>query len=212
MKTIFLRHSGTRSLNLFFAGWGSDVNLLQPAAGGNDLLMCYDYRQIDDFDFSLLDDYREVCLVAWSLGVWVAQHCLSSRELPLVDAVAINGTLQPISGTCGIVPAIFHGTIASLGERTLMKFRRRMCGAGYDEFMSHAPVRTVGGLKAELESLRDAIEADSSISASIYHRAVIGKDDAIFLPACQQRAWAKEGVPSMEVAAPHYCKTLFYTL
>lgn len=36
-----------------------------------DYMICYDYRTLD-FDTSILEQYRQVNVVAWSMGVWAA--------------------------------------------------------------------------------------------------------------------------------------------
>ncbi len=42
-----------------------------------DYMICYDYRTLD-FDTSILEQYRQVNVVAWSMGVWAAPIALAS--------------------------------------------------------------------------------------------------------------------------------------
>ena len=77
MKQRFIKKENNPRLLLFFAGWGSDERLFdRPVADGYDYLLCFDYRS-PDFDYALLDGYREIRLLAWSMGVWAAGQTLA---------------------------------------------------------------------------------------------------------------------------------------
>ena len=55
------------SLIIFFAGWGCDENQFTNLRDREDVLILYDYRDLDlDFDFS---PYRQVDVLAYSAGV-----------------------------------------------------------------------------------------------------------------------------------------------
>ena len=96
---------------LFFAGWGSDENLFAgPVQEECDCLLCFDYKDLD-FDYSLLEGYREIRVMAWSMGVWVACQTLAGKEYPYGMRLAVNGTPCPIHDTKGIPEAIFQGTL-----------------------------------------------------------------------------------------------------
>lgn len=86
---------------------GSDENLFRrTVAEGYDCLLCFDYRTLE-FDYSLLDGYREIRLLAWSMGVWVAGQILSGRTYPWEMKLAVNGTPFPIDDRRGIAEAVF---------------------------------------------------------------------------------------------------------
>lgn len=90
---------------------GSDENLFRrTVAEGYDCLLCFDYRTLE-FDYSLLDGYREIRLLAWSMGVWVAGQILSGHTYPWKMKLAVNGTPFPIDDRRGIAEAVFHGTL-----------------------------------------------------------------------------------------------------
>ena len=93
-----------------------------------------------------LSAYKEVTVVAWSLGVFVATLALAGLRLPIVRAVAINGTLFPMHDTLGIPPKIFLGTLENLSEEGRKRFNRRMCGSRevlrmYEQVPSRPPRR-----------------------------------------------------------------------
>ena len=68
MKHYFIQQNYFPRLTLFFAGWGMDeCPFMDYCSGNSDLLVCYDYRSLD-FDFTLLQGYQEIRLIAWSMG------------------------------------------------------------------------------------------------------------------------------------------------
>ena len=67
MKHYFIQQNYLPRLTLFFAGWGMDeCPFMDYCSGNSDLLVCYDYRSLD-FDFTLLQGYQEIRLIA---GLW----------------------------------------------------------------------------------------------------------------------------------------------
>jgi biotin synthesis protein BioG len=212
MKYTFIQHNGSQRLLLFFAGWGMDA---APFADyrpeGCDFAVCYDYGDYA-FDTSMIDGYDEVCVVGWSMGVWMAAHVLTKAGITPGKAIAINGTMHSVDAERGIAPEIFRGTLDGLSEATLMKFRRRMCGgaAGYKAFMERAPQRSLESLRTELNAIgRMYAESDGSADAMRWDEAVVGDSDAIFPTAAQQRAWSEAEVKQTLVSAPHYKEEIF---
>ncbi len=68
MKHYFIQQKHLPRLTLFFAGWGMDeCPFMDYCPENSDLLVCYDYRSLD-FDFTLLQGYQEIRLIAWSMG------------------------------------------------------------------------------------------------------------------------------------------------
>lgn len=208
MKQVFIKKEGNPRLLLFFAGWGSDENLFRrPVAEGYDYLFCFDYRTLD-FDYSLLDGYREIRLLAWSMGVWVAGQILLGRTCPWEMKLAVNGTSFPIDDQRGIAEAVFHGTLENFSDATLARFRRRICGGAgqVKEFLSHQPYRTTEELRAELAALEHEVGKAQPVTL-VWDKAIIGLCDKIFIPANQRAAWT--GTEVMEVEAEHYDTALF---
>ena len=94
---------------LFFAGWGSEENLFRhPVEEGYDYLLCFDYRTLD-FDYTQIEGYTEIRLLAWSMGVWVASRVFAGHSFPWQMKLAVNGTPFPIDDRCGIPEMIFKG-------------------------------------------------------------------------------------------------------
>lgn len=87
---------------LFFAGWGSEENLFRhPVEEGYDYLLCFDYRTLD-FDYTLIEGYTEIRLLAWSMGVWAASRVFTGHSFPWQMKLAVNGTPFPIDDRRGI--------------------------------------------------------------------------------------------------------------
>ena len=229
MKQCFLKKETSPSLLLIFGGWGTWPGLFSSNIfpDGYDVMLCYDYRSMD-FDASVMEGYGKVRLIAWSMGVWAASYifrvCHTGSMPCWEERVAVNGTMFPRDNEKGIPEAVFDGTLDNMSSPVIMKFRRRMCGKNYQQFLSLLPdsVRTEGDLKEELSSLRDAvISAGVSVARQstsndenmfCWDRAVAGKNDLIFPFDSQKAAWSEAGVPVREVECAHYDAELFSEL
>lgn len=207
MKTTFLQQDKSDRLLLFFHGWGMDPGLFQLWSRADcDVLVVWDYRQLTPLPS--LSHYREIRLLAWSLGVWVA----AVTELPRLSlATAVNGTLQPIDKEFGIPPEIFQGTIDHwLEEPARDRFQQRVIGPAADRSpgrrsgTSGGPLRQPADQRDELLALQQHIGKDPA-GKNIYHRALISGRDRIFSPVIQRRFWNREGTPCAEwPEAAHY--------
>lgn len=205
MKQLFVKHSHSDRLLLIFAGWAMDANPFRHVSRpGYDTLVVWDYRDLS-IDWSEAAAYDEIVLIAWSMGVYAASMTIHSIDHLITSKIAVNGTLSPVDNLHGIPEAIFEGTAASLDERNLRKFFRRMCGdrPTTERFMTSGPQRPVGELVDELRAIYpEPWFANPKVTR--WDRAVIGRDDAIF-PACnQQRSWQQLSVPVNVVDRPHY--------
>lgn len=209
MKIDKLINTSQSKLLLFFAGWsaspGSFSHLV--AAEDTDLWICYDYRDLT-FDEDL-SAYREIHLVAWSLGVWVASVVFREKEWSFTDAIAINGTICPIHNRQGIPDAIFKGTLENITEEGMHRFNRRMCGRkeilqAYEQI----PARPLDEIWEELLYLYEQITEGAPIASDsfLWTRAFISSADRIF-PTENLRAFWQGHCPVTEIEAPHY---LFY--
>lgn len=214
MKQHFIIRSNSKHLLLFFAGWGMDETPFTDIHPLHcDWMICYDYRSLE-FDESLLRGYSEITLVGWSMGVWAVSRIMELYPgLPVSRSIAVNGTLHPVDESKGIAPTIVEGTLEGLTEQTLQKFQRRMCGssAEYKVFQSVAPQRPVEELKEELAAIQKQY---LSLGAPGFHwqKAVIGRNDRIFIPENQRRAWENNVDLIEESEAAHYQRELFHTV
>ncbi|MEI6848259.1 MAG: pimeloyl-ACP methyl esterase BioG family protein [Chlorobiaceae bacterium] len=221
MKNIWLRKKNADKLLLFFNGWGMDWRiaahlLCESISGGfnQDFLVCYDYSNLEPEPEFIHEakHYGHVTVVAWSFGVWVAQHI----ELPSIErAIAINGTLYPINDQRGISSAVFKATLSSYSEEVRDRFNRRMCGSSeaLALFSTMSPDRAVSEQKKELEQLNEYFLSSSLSSCATwkYDHAIIGGRDLVFPAEQQYNAW--KGVPQTVIAdMPHFPFFHFGTL
>ncbi|MGN0189339.1 MAG: pimeloyl-ACP methyl esterase BioG family protein [Candidatus Cryptobacteroides sp.] len=231
MKQIYLnKTNASRTLTLFFGGWGSGAELFAECrAKDSDLMLCYDYHDLD-FDASVLDGYSSIRVAGWSMGVWAATRLFSEgtfNDLPLDWAAAYGGTVELADDRCGIPTAIFEATVSGMSPLSLKKFRRRMCGAFLPHFEAHLPGRGFDDLDGELKAVAAALAATEAKSKageqdrngskhtppkSFWTQAIVGTGDLIFPPANQMCSWERLGVPCREIDAPHYCPEVFEKL
>ena len=91
--------TGNKKLLLVFSGWAASPEVFRhlETEPDTDLWICYDYRGME-FDGEALSGYREIRLVAWSLGVWLLRSCLakglylSPKLLPSMELPAPSMT------------------------------------------------------------------------------------------------------------------------
>lgn len=155
MNITFIKTDESSHLILIMAGWGmTDAPFRNLTAPGYDIAVGWDYRS-EEVDTSLFKRYREVVLIAWSMGVMEAVRIVPALGLPLTLAIAVNGTPTPVSDTDGIPQKIFDGTLSTLSESNVARFNRRMCGSTehYKQFNISAPNRSIESLRDELRIL-----------------------------------------------------------
>ena len=106
---------GRPRLLLFFCGWSASPALFHSLQSepDQDVWLVSDYRNLT-FDADL-SAYQSVTLLAWSLGVWVAEQLFADESsVHWERKIAINGTGCPVHDTEGIPEAIFRGTLENL--------------------------------------------------------------------------------------------------
>lgn len=199
-------------LILFFNGWAMTPESVEHLARpeGCDLLVLWDYRDLSlplDLDLS---PYARIDLVAWSMGVWAADHVLGDLELPIRHAVAVCGTGYPMDDLLGIPEDIFRATLEGITEDNRLRFNRRMCGGKTLRHLFDALAqRSTQEIYNELESvlLRESKGDQRPLpkaKTAPWGRAIIGQGDRIVPPANQQRYWAGQGVLTELTDDAHY--------
>ncbi|MDE6287645.1 MAG: DUF452 family protein [Muribaculaceae bacterium] len=205
MEYKIIADNGTTRLLLIFAGWGMDDavfrNIVLP---GYDVMVVWDYRSFH-IDWSCIGKYSEVCLLAWSMGVFAATQTTQAIEYKITRRIAVNGTPTPVDDSAGIPEAVFYGTLDGLDEPRLAKFRRRMCATrgDFESFSAAMPQRGVDELRDELQAIADRLIL-SVPSDFRWDLAIIGLNDRIFPPVNQRRAWQQAGVPIKAFSTGHY--------
>ena len=163
MKITWQKKQNRERLIIFFNGWGCDEKPFTQLQFGNyDFLMCNNYLQTNSIPLELIDEikaYKEVNLIAWSMGVCIANSLFQCTDIIFNNKVAINGTLLPIDDLNGIPENIYNGTLENLNEQTINKFFLRMCGdkATFTQFIINQPDRLINNQIMELYDIQKLV-------------------------------------------------------
>ncbi len=184
-----VRHEDTRPLVLFFLGYAfTPESVAHLSASPYDLSVVYDYRDLD-FDKSFLAG-RKIFLIAHSMGVWAANRVL--KDIPLEQAIAVNGTPFGIHERFGISPQAFKNSI----EHFDFELFKKWC------FLSDASkvnFRFADNPKDELCTLYEA-SAEPVEQNVAWTKAIVSKKDLVFPPKASECFKC----PVKNISAPHY--------
>lgn len=179
MKQVFIIKENNPKLLIFFAGWAADETpFKQYRPKDMDYMICYDYRTLD-FDASILDNYRQVNVVAWSMGVWAASIVLKNVSQKNLFCIAFNGSMVPISNFYGIPEETFRNTLLNLTPASLQKFMRRMCkdSDAFKAFLDITPRRDFNEIKEELELIEKKFTEIQKITIDKNHNYIYSDED-----------------------------------
>ncbi|MCH5229485.1 MAG: DUF452 family protein [Muribaculaceae bacterium] len=192
-REYIIEKPGNRRLLIFFTGWSTDFRFISniTLSRGYDFICCWDYRKIS-WD-TLHKQYEEAIVIAWSFGVYVAELLLPtiSKEIPVTGSFAINGSVFPVDDEKGIPVKIFQGTLNTLDERNLRKFRIRISG-GLENFKCrNSFLMTNLNIEQLIEELKVFVPSSPSSSQRWqWDFAFISENDKIFPPSNLIKAWA----------------------
>ncbi len=205
MRHAWMQRNGGDGLLVFFAGWGMDPRPFEYLSARElDVMLLFDYRetQLPDALLEALDRYAGCFLLAWSLGVAVANLCCGTLASRFAVRAAVNGTVRPVDAEEGISPEVFDGTIRQLDAGGLARFIRRTCVRReiHDRYLLHPAQRSLSEIREELQVLRD-IEVSEDC---LFDVALAGREDRIFPHESQVRCWGRRGVPCLTLEEPHF--------
>ncbi|MDE6265703.1 MAG: DUF452 family protein [Paramuribaculum sp.] len=191
MKYALVSRQHSRRLIIMFAGWGMDESpFSELSLAGYDIAVVWDYSD-EDLHVPFWDNYDEICVLAWSYGVYFAGRFISEHPgLPITARVAVNGTMHPVHDRFGIPPVMYKATLNALSAAAVKKFYRRMCGgaAAFESFRRKIPQRTVESLTAELDAIGTKYVEDGAPQCD-WDTAFVCDSDLIFPPGAQKAAW-----------------------
>lgn len=200
MKTLWLKKQNYPKLVLFFCGWGMDETPLKHLKIGDfDVLAIYDYS---DLEFKEdIQNYKEIILIAWSMGVFAAGSVCS--KLKLQKSIAINGTQIPIDKDFGINPKIYQITLDNFSAIVRDKFFSNMFSdeTEYEEFSK--PMRNLENQRQELAFLQNLAMQNKQFGLK-FDCAIISNQDKIFSTENQKRFWHTKKVKVVELNSGHY--------
>ncbi len=204
MNKQWIKRRNNPKVIIFFNGWGMDnAAICHLDTTGYELYVLNDYSKLGLIE-ETFSGYREIYVVAWSLGVWAAMCILSKCTIPVKKAIAINGTAKPMDVTKGINPIIFKGTLEGWDEKNRERFLMRIIGGKktYLENRQKFGKRTIESQKAELEAISMQL-AEIEKSDFVFDQAMIGTADAIFTPENQLNYWSSK-TQCITIDMPHY--------
>jgi len=198
MKNCWLKR-GNGDCLLFMAGWGMGPEPFQEIDFGSaNVLLLYDYRNLDDNVFSGLPTGKPLHLLAWSMGVWaaawLAKHGPLFSTLHFSTATAIGGTLKPIDDQYGIPAHAFAAMLEGFSLTRAEDFYRSMFDSETEaqHFLTRRPQRPWQELREELHCLYESCRSISAPLPDIYSRRIVNQRDRIFSARNQLRAWGRE--------------------
>ena len=202
MKSKWIHRKENKKLILFCNGWGMDEYPFSPLKSNEwNVLMFHDYSDlVPDQDLhAIFNEYTEIVLIAWSMGVWAGQQIFSPFQNGLRGALAINGTLCPVDDQFGIPIDVVQATIDNYNHKQRMKFYHRMCRdrALFCEFMNNQPLRNITDQKQELAHLLKIANCNKN-AKSIYTCALVSRHDFIMPTVNQLNFWPEKMVRQVE--------------
>ncbi len=214
MKQINIKRSSDKNLIILFAGWAMDINPFRNMMSCNkNYMICYDYSDLN-FDIEKIKEYNDIRIIGWSMGVWAAAYIIDKWNIEYSQAIAINGTLTPISDESGIPTSVYMGTLNTLTDKNLIKFFRRMCYGrdAFQQFLTITPKRFLKDIKEELEFM--AIHTKIPLNNNIkWSKIIVGKNDLIFPYENQLNAWKNKKLEHIELQnIAHFDFNLFCEL
>lgn len=189
MKTKFLTNNKADKLILFFLGYGFTPEALSHLEYDKYSVCCvYDYSDLS-FNIDFLEG-KEIYLIAWSMGVWVANFTL--KNIRLNRAIAINGTPFGIDDKFGINAASFQKSI----EEFDFEGFKRLC------FLNELKRVNFGFNKNPITELKNIFyNAKKPCENTIkWDKAIISKKDLICKPSAME--WFV--CPKIYLNAPHF--------
>ena len=210
MKAHWLNRQNNKNLIVFFAGWSFDYNPFcnHPECGDNDLLMIYDYNNMDIPDeLKTLNNYESKILAAWSMGVFTAYLNRVLFE-DFNKKIAVNGTITPVDDKFGIPVKIFELTLKHAASGLGGKFYKNVFQTlkEYEEYLKNPVQRSIENRVEELENLYDLIRQQPAgfDGENFYDCAVVCQNDKIIPSANQSASHNKNNVPVISLDCGHF--------
>lgn len=201
MKYHWLSERREERLLIFCNGWGMDEKpFAELATAGLSVLVLSNFTYLSSRDrdvvLSLIKDferYTERFLLAWSMGVWVAQKLFVGHENLFHKTIAVNGTLCPISEQYGIPRELFRSTARGWSETSRQKFYRRMCGEKQltEQFLKNEPERSVSDQQEELIWYLEQVDCLPE-EERLFNEVWVSDNDRVMPTKSQLSYWGSE--------------------
>ncbi len=207
MKTHWLNKKNNKRLIVFFAGWSFDYKPFTALNSDyNDILFVYDYNDLEQpEDFEIFDNYEHKTLIAWSMGVFVA-NLLKDKFIKFNNKIAINGTINPVDDEFGIPVKIFELTLKHAAKGLESKFYQNIFQSEeeHQQYLQNPVARSIQNRVSELENLYKLVKNHPKISdEKFYDFALVSEFDKIIPPNNQTASHKKNKTPIISIPYGH---------
>lgn len=183
MKTKLINNN-SKELIIFLSGWGCDDIQFKNMESSKDVLICWDYSNLE-FEFNFSDyNYTKYYLIAYSAGVFTA-GLLQEKFPPLSKKIAINGNPLLLDEYFGI-PQNIRQVFKDLNLDNYMDFRKNYLVYDDEEleyFNKNASQRTFESCLEEITALEKFASNTNKIME--FDCAILSDNDKIFTPTHQ---------------------------
>lgn len=197
----FYQNNNSRDLIVFFAGWGCDYNQFVNLHDKLDVLILYDYQNLNlEFDF---EKYSNIYVIAYSAGVFIAS--ILADTIPNVrKRIAVCGNPYLFNETLGL-PLEIIKVSNEISADNYLEFRRKYMVFTDEEFNMYnqlESLRTIESCKKELVSLQELYAKQKNKINPLFDRAIVAENDLIF-NLVAQRDFYKERLYIIKNARHH---------
>ncbi len=205
MQSHWLKAQNKDKLIIFFSGWSFDENpFLFLESSNYDVLMLYDYNNLNIENLNIPNNYKEYYLISWSMGVYTA--FLLRNKLPkFAKKIAINGTLYPVDDKFGIPQKSFILTLRHAKIGLEGKFYQNIFTTEneYKRYINEPVKREIDNRVSELKSLFETIKNTEIIYNDFYNMAIISNNDKI-IPTKNQIYFWENKIPIKIIESGHF--------
>ncbi len=175
----FYQNNHSQDLIVFFSGWGCDENQFTNLHDNKDVLILYDYQDLNvDFDFS---EYKNIYVIAYSAGVFVAS--ILADGMPNVrQKVAVCGNPYLFDEKLGISDDNIR-VFRSITLDNYLDFRRKYMvfdNEEYERYNGLESLRTIESCADELKALQKMYAECKQRINPVFDKAIAAQNDLIF--------------------------------
>ncbi len=181
----FYQNNQSKELIVFFAGWGCDENQFTNLQDNKDVLILYDYQDLElDFEFSR---YNRIDVIAYSAGVFIAS--IMADKIPNVQKrVAVCGNPYLLDENLGVSARTLRW-FKSINLENYLEFRREYMVSTDEEYKRYnamQSLRSIESCQKELTSLENLYQEHKEEINPYFDKALMAEDDVLFKLAAQK--------------------------
>ena len=175
----FYQNNNSDDLIVFFAGWGCDYNQFVSLHDRKDVLILYDYHDLNlNFEF---DKYANIYVIAYSAGVFIA--LILAKNIPNIrQKVAVCGNPYLYDEVLGLSAANIQA-FKNITLYNYMEFRRQymvFSDEEYEKYNQLESLRSVESCESELVAIRKLYDKYKAKIEPIFDKAIVAENDLIF--------------------------------